>query len=175
MAFSALGLHWVFWIRDAQALWRLFSRRLLNRRRLWLINGRRRWRLVYRRGWLTAQCGFDVLFALCSQRKPGVRHREQWAPRFQIIETLDEPKALLGVSPIPFYQLRHASDPRPLEKRISASTAMRKIRSIPRHLTRCDRQKRGRRGGRSRFAEIIRPFIILPSGTRLMRVERLIY
>src|SRR6516165_8639209 len=98
-------------------------------------------------------CGFDVLFALCSQCKPGIRHREQRTPRFQIIETLDKPKALLGVSPIPFYQLRHASDPRPLEKRISASTVMRKIRSVPRHLARCDRQG-GRRGGRSRFAEI---------------------
>ena len=33
--------------------------------------------------------GFDVLFALCSQRKPGIRHREQRTLRFEIIETLD--------------------------------------------------------------------------------------
>jgi len=92
-----LGLHRIVWLGGAQALRRLFTRRrLFNRRRLWLIDGRqrwrlmrRRWRLVYRRGWLTGQCGFDVLFALCSQRKPGIRHREQRTLRFEIIEILD--------------------------------------------------------------------------------------
>jgi hypothetical protein len=77
---------------------------------------------------------------LCSQHKPRIRHREQGTLRFEIIETLDNSKASLGVSPIPFYQLRHASDPRPLKRCIAASTVVKKIRSVLRHFAPRDGQ-----------------------------------
>jgi hypothetical protein len=45
---------------------------------------------------------------------------------------LDQVQALLGVAPIPLYQLRHTPGPN-LDKRVSAATSSKKIRSVPRH------------------------------------------
>jgi len=81
-----------------------------------------------------SRCGLDVLFALCSQHEPRIGHREQRTPRFRIVETLDKSQASLGVAPIPFNQLRHVARPLRLKRRISASTALKKIRSVPHHL-----------------------------------------
>jgi hypothetical protein len=82
-----------------------------------------------------SRCGLDGLFALRSQRKPRIGHREQRTLRVGIIETLDKSKASLGVAPIPFYKLRHKSGSPPSQKaRAFAPTALKKIRSAPHHL-----------------------------------------
>jgi len=137
---SALGLHWVVRLSGVQALRRLNSWwRLFNRWRRWRLFNR--WRLMGRRGrlidrayWLMSRCGFDVLFALCSQHKPRICHREQRTLRFRIIEILDKSQASLGILPIPFYQLRHTSGPHHLKRRTFLLTALKKIRSVPRRL-----------------------------------------
>jgi hypothetical protein len=82
---------------------------------------------------------------------------------------LDKPKASLGVSSIPFYQLRHKSGPRHLKRRTSVPTALKKIRSAPHHLVaaRCGKGIKAMRQT-TLLKLFVGEFVILLSGTRPM-------
>jgi hypothetical protein len=104
---------------------------------------RRRRRLIYWRSWLISRCGFDVFFALCSQHKPSIGHRQQRTLRFRITEILNKLKAFLGVSPIPFYQLRHSSGPHHLKTHFCTNSIEKNsFRSVPhpRHAATAEQQ-----------------------------------
>jgi hypothetical protein len=73
----------------------------------------------------------DCLLALCGQHKPRIRHHEQRTLGLEITEILDKSKAFIGISPIPFHQLRHASRPHHVKRCITNGIEKNSFRSTP--------------------------------------------
>jgi hypothetical protein len=73
------------------------------------------------------------------KHKPRICHHEQRTLGFRIMKVLHKLKTFLSVSPIPLYQLGHASPPK--ISNAFHTTVVKKIRSERRHLLRRTRRK----------------------------------